>query len=234
MNSVFKFYMQVWVLLALAAAYFTWRMIGSSDSRRATLRNYRRIWTGGLAVLVLGAAVFTVLGSQDRLRDRFDINAVPLTLDGLAYASGTTYRDWEGPIDLEADLEGVHWLRKHVEGSPVILEGNTPLYRWGGRVSIHTGLPSVIGWRWHQQQQRWGYLHQVDRRIRDVDRIYSTTDSSEAVDLLDRYGVKYIYVGQVERLYYPEPGIAKFDDALKSHLTPVFHTEEVTIYEFTG
>ena len=234
MNSVFKFYIQVWVLLALAAAYFTWRMIGPSGSSRATLWNYRRIWMGGLAVLVLGAAVFTVLGSQDRLRDRFDINAVPLTLDGLAYASGTTYRDREGPIDLEADLEGVHWLRKHVEGSPVILEGNTPLYRWGGRVSIHTGLPSVIGWRWHQQQQRWGYLHQVDRRIRDVDRIYSTTDSSEAVDLLDRYGVKYIYVGQVERLYYPEPGISKFDDALKSHLTPVFHTEEVTIYEFTG
>ena len=33
MNSVFKFYMQVWVLLALAAAYFTWRMIGSSGSQ---------------------------------------------------------------------------------------------------------------------------------------------------------------------------------------------------------
>ena len=121
-----------------------------------------------------------------------------------------------------------------MQGSPVILEANTPLYRWGGRVSIHTGLPSVVGWRWHQQQQRWGYRDQVDRRIRDVDRIYSTAIPSEAVDLLSLYDVKYVYLGQVERLYYPEHGIAKFDDELRSHLTPVFHTDDVTIYEFKG
>ena len=182
----------------------------------------------------MSAAVYTALGTQDRLRDRFDANDVPLTLDGLAYVPGTTYFDREGPIDLEADLEGIHWLRENVRGSPVILEGNTPLYRWGGRVSIHTGLPSVVGWRWHQQQQRWGYLHQVDRRIRDVDRIYSTTNPSEAIALLDRYGVSYIYVGQVERLYYAERGIAKFDDELSAHLAPVFQTDELTIYEYSN
>ena len=233
MNSVFKFYLQVWVLLALAAAYFTWRIAGSLALDPCPRRSLRRVWWGGLAMLVLCASIYTALGTQDRLRDRFDANDVPLTLDGLAYASDTTYFDPEGSIDLEADLEGIHWLREHVQGSPVVLEGSTPIYRWGGRVSIHTGLPSVIGWRWHQQQQRWGYLHQVDRRIRDVDRIYSTTVASEAVDLLERYGVSYVYVGQVERLYYPGPGITKFDDALSSHLTPVFETDEVTIYEFT-
>ena len=234
MNSVFKFYLQVWVLLALAAAYFAWRLAGSLGQNPAQGRMLRRVWVGGLAVLVLSAAVYTALGTQDRLRDRFDANDVPLTLDGLAYVPGTTYFDREGPIDLEADLEGIHWLRENVRGSPVILEGNTPLYRWGGRVSIHTGLPSVVGWRWHQQQQRWGYLHQVDRRIRDVDRIYSTTDPSEAIALLDRYGVSYIYVGQVERLYYAERGIAKFDDELSAHLAPVFQTDELTIYEYSN
>ena len=207
MNSVFKFYMQVWVLLAIAAAYLTWRMAGTLFQDPAVAaRRVRLAWLGGLAVLVLSAGVFTVLGTQDRLRDRFDVNAVPLSLDGLAYAEGATYFDRAGPIDLEADLEGIRWLRENVEGSPVVLEGNTPLYRWGGRVSIHTGLPSVIGWRWHQQQQRWGYRDQVDQRIRDVDRVYSTSDPSEAVDILSQYGVRYVYMGQVERLYYPETG----------------------------
>ena len=234
MNSVFKFYMQVWVLLALGSAYLVWRMTASLFDAPAQGLRLRRAWVGGLAVLVVCSTVFTVLGTQDRLRDRFDTDSVPLTLGGLAYVPGTTYLDREGAIDLEADLEGIHWLRENVQGSPVVLEANTPLYRWGGRVSIHTGLPSVVGWRWHQQQQRWGYRDQVDRRIRDVDRIYSTARPSEAVDLLTQYGVRYVYVGQVERLYYPEHGIAKFDDDLSSHLTPVFHTDHVTIYEFTG
>ena len=234
MNSVFKFYMQVWVLLALGSAYLLWRMAGTMSNVPAMRSRLRYGWAGGLVVLIICSVVFTVLGTQDRLRDRFDTDEVPLTLDGLAYVPGTTYLDREGPIDLEADLEGVHWLRENVQGSPVILEANTPLYRWGGRVSIHTGLPSVVGWRWHQQQQRWGYRDQVDRRIRDVDRIYSTGIPSEAIELLTQYGVKYVYLGQVERLYYPEHGIAKFDDELRSHLTPVFHTDDVTIYEFTG
>ena len=234
MNSVFKFYMQVWVLLALGAAYLAWQMAGSLFNIPGHGWKFRSVWAGGLVMLLLCGAVFTVLGTQDRLRDRFDADQAPLTLDGLAYVPGTTYLDQKGPIDLEADLEGVYWLRENVQGSPVVLEANTPLYRWGGRVSIHTGLPSVVGWRWHQQQQRWGYLEQVERRIRDVDRIYSTANSAEAVDLLTQYGVKYIYLGQVERLYYPEHGIAKFDDELRSHLTPVFHTDDVTIYEFKG
>ena len=68
-----------------------------------------------------------------------------------------------------------------------------------------------------------------------MDRIYSTANVSEAVDLLTQYGVKYVYVGQVERLYYPDRGISKFEDELMMpHLTPVFHTDDVTIYEFTG
>ena len=234
MNSVFKFYMQVWVLLAVAAAYFAWRMVGSLLRAPAQSWRYRSLWAGGLVVLLLSATVYTVLGTHDRLRDRFNTHDVPLTLDGLSYAKGVTYFDREGAIDLEADLEGIHWLRENVQGSPVVLEGNTPLYRWGGRVSIHTGLPSVVGWRWHQQQQRWGYRDQVDRRIRDVDRIYSTADPTEAVNLLAQYGVRYVYVGQVERLYYPDRGIAKFENELSSRLTPVFRTDAVTIYEFTG
>ena len=234
MNSVFKFYLQVWVLLGLAAAYFIWHMAGSLFHGPVQAGSWRFLWAGGLAVLIVCAAVYTVFGTQDRLRDRFDANDVPATLDGLAYASGTTYFDQEGPIDLEADLKGIHWLRENVKGSPVVLEGNTPLYRWGGRVSIYTGLPSVIGWRWHQHQQRWDYRQQVDRRVLDVDRMYSTTDPSETIELLDNYGVRYIYVGEVERLYYPEPGIAKFEDALGSRLTPVFRTDKVTIYEYSG
>ena len=231
MNSVFKFYMQVWVLLALAAAYMVWRLFASDLFNGARPWGYRYVWAGVLAVLLASAFVYPVLGTQDRLRDRFNGNVTPLTLDGLAYIEGTIYNEPEGPVDLRADFEGIRWLRENVKGSPMVLEANTPTYRWGGRVSIYTGLPSVVGWQWHQEQQRWDYRQMVAPRIRDVERIYSTSDASVAVELLEKYPIKYIYVGQLERSYYSQEGIAKFDSDLAVHLNKVFDSDEVTIYE---
>jgi YYY domain-containing protein len=235
MNSVFKFYLQVWVLMAVAAAYLLWRLLHrrsleTGGGAAGRWRGLKLAWAGVLVALLASAAVYPVLGTQDRLRDRFDGSATALTLSGEAYIAGTTYRDEKGFVDLAADFRGIEWLRQNVVGSPVILEANTPTYRWGGRVSIYTGMPSVVGWRWHQEQQRWDYRADVDRRIRDVDTIYRTEDPEQAISLLARYNVRYVYLGQLERLYYPGPGLEKFGGALAEYLEPVFTSEAVTIY----
>ena len=230
MNSVFKFYLQVWVLLALASAYLLWRFVEFKRVRLAALPAKKKLWLAVLAVLMASAAVYPVLGTQDRLRDRFSGRATELTLDGTAYASGAVYRDREGNIDLEADLEGVDWLKANVSGSPVVLEGSTPTYRWGGRVSIYSGLPSVVGWQWHQQQQRWAYRGDVTSRIADVNALYGTTNAIEAIMLIRKYGISYIYVGTLERLYYDGAGLSKFDGVLADKLDRVFVTDDVVIY----
>ena len=231
MNSVFKFYTQVWTLLALGAAYMAWKMYRSADFSNWQRGGFRLAWSAALAILLVCAAVYPALGTRDRLRDRFEGNVTPLTLDGLAYMEGSVYRDPNGPIDLDSDFEGIRWLRENVQGSPVIVEANTPTYRWGGRVSIHTGLPSVVGWQWHQEQQRWGHREGVSRRIEDVRRIYSTSNAAEAAELLAKHNARYVYVGQVERLYYPEAGIAKFADEMSAYLEPVFESDRVAIYK---
>ena len=41
--------------------------------------------------------------------------------------------------------------------------------------------------------------------------VYSSA-TDEAADILKAYRVRYIYVGRLERLYYPAEGLAKFDD----------------------
>ena len=230
MNSIFKFYLQVWVMLAVASAYLVWRLAHGRRVALCRLSWGKKAWTGMLTALILSAAVYPVLGTQDRLRDRFYDHTLPLTLDGTAYIDRVIYSDRQGDIDLEADFQGIQWLRENVRGSPIVLEGNTPLYRWGGRVSIYTGLPTVIGWKWHQEQQRWDYRDEVNRRIADVKRIYETTNPSVALSLMRKYDVMYVYVGQVERLYYSDAGLSKFDGSLSSQLVKEFETDQVTIY----
>ena len=228
MNSVFKLYLQVWVLLAVASAYLVWRIFRTGMAARAMPGSWGRAWGWALVLLVLGAAIYPVLGTQARLRTRFDV--LPLTLDGTAYMRTTVYNDANGPIDLSADYDGIRWLQDNVQGSPVVLEGLTPNYRWGGRVSVYTGLPAVVGWRWHQEQQRWGYRGAVGERARDVNRIYATPDANEALELIRKYGVEYVYLGRLEHLYYPDHGLAKFDQAMARSLEQVYRTDHVSIY----
>ena len=47
---------------------------------------------------------------------------------------------------------------------------------------------------------------------------------------MSKYGVEYVYVGQLERLYYPDEGLRKFDGALSGDLEKVFETDQVAIY----
>ena len=228
MNSVFKVYLQVWVMLGLASAYLLWRIGFTGLRRRHPLGIGGGLWSVALAALIIGAAIFPILGTQAKLKYRFDL--LPLTLDGMAYMRDAVYGDRNGEIQLSSDYEGIKWLQNEVQGSPIVLEGVTPIYRWGGRISVYTGLPTVLGWQWHQEQQRWGYRWAVAERSDDVDRIYSTTDASEALSLLRKYGVEYVYVGQLEGLYYPIEGLKKFDGELSGYLEQVYQNGHVRIY----
>lgn len=230
LNSIFKFYLQVWVMLGIASAYLLWRLFRIQRSALSRVPYISQWWKFALAALLLCAAIYPILGTQDRLRDRFDGYVTPLTLNGAAFMDGVTFREHAGDeIALAADYEGIRWLQMNVEGSPIVLEGVTPSYRWGGRVSMYTGLPSVVGWQWHQEQQRAGYSHEVGNRRSDVETIYSTQDGGAALELMRKYGVEYVYLGHLERIYFPG-GMDKFDDGIDGALNKVFDNGETAIY----
>ncbi len=234
LNSIFKFYLQVWVMLGIVSAYLLWRLFRTQRSFLPRVAYIRRGWKVALVVLMLGAAIYPVLGTQDRLRDRFGGYVTPLTLNGVAFMEGVAFREHSGDlIYLAADYEGIRWLQQNVAGSPVVLEAVTPSYRWGGRVSMYTGLPSVIGWQWHQEQQRAGYAYEVGRRIRDVQTIYSTDDAELALEVMRKYGVRYVYLGHLERIYFQE-GMEKFEDGLGGVLEKVFDNGETAVYRVTS
>jgi uncharacterized membrane protein len=135
-------------------------------------------------------------------------------------------------MDLSQDYRAIRWLQENVIGSPVIIEGNMVEYHWGDRMTIYTGLPNVIGWNWHQRQQRARapeYL--IPSRIADVNDFYLTTDPLHSQELLKKYGVKYVILGQLERALYPGPGLEKFDQLNGSLWKEVYREGETVIYE---
>ena len=207
MNTLFKYYLEVWVLFGLAAAYLLWSLVESGALRRLA-PPVRWVWTAVLVVLLVSSLIYTVLGTRVRLADRFE--PAPPTLDGTAYMNTATHSELEQPFQLEPDLRGIEWLQDNVAGSPVVLEAHGDQYRWNGRISIYTGLPTVLGWPWHQIQQRTDYASQVGVRVRDVATIYNTADLQLAGELLQSYRVEYIVIGELERIYYDAPGLEKF------------------------
>lgn len=208
MNVVFKFYYQCWTLFAIsAAAGLAWLL----DAAPSWNIGWRSTWSVGLTLLVAGAALFPIFATIDKITNRMSPIA-PRTLDGMTYMAYAEYNDQGNIYPLNDDYKMIIWMQEHIQGSPVIVEGNTPEYRWGSRFTIYTGLPGVVGWNYHQRQQRAILPSEtVTDRVAAIDAFYTTTDPQVAKDFLAQYNVHFILVGNLERANYPGRGLDKFE-----------------------
>jgi YYY domain-containing protein len=205
-NTVFKLGYQVWFLLAVVAGY---AIVQSSNWLR---RPALWAWRTGLVILVGLVAVYPVAGSYARTAG---FRSSP-TLDGERWLE-------RGAPD---DAAAIAWLREHTTGSPVLIEAVGPDFspEGHGRVSTFTGLPTVLGWAGHELQ--WG--HDPGRRADDVTTLYQTRDLGLARELLERYGVRYVFVGSLERRQYAAAGLEKFGQLGRI----VFRSGPTVVYDF--
>ena len=238
MNTVFKFYLQVWLMLSVAsgaAAVWAWPAIRQT-------RRLRAVWQVVLGVLVFAAFLYPLTATPAKWGIRMNKDA-PHTLDGAAFLDFVEYgdTDYNGngvtirPAD---DLGAIDWLQRNVEGTPVVMEahGGNPYRSIAARVAMYTGLPSVIGWDWHQRQQRAVSTgNVVGARIDDVNNFYNTPDAAVARNILAKYAVEYIFLGSLENAYYWPQGLAKFDQMIADGtLTEVYRDDTSRVLRVTG
>lgn len=225
MNTVFKFYIQAWVLLGLGLAYpfqafLSWKQKGWEAAK-------------AFAFLLLALSfVFLLPGTAARVRDRFPNASPPLgTLDGMEFMRYGSFfwPDERHPIELRYDYEAIRWLLEHVRGTPVLAEAPVGYYReFGVRVASFTGLPTLLGM--HQSEQRYG--DQVGKRAEEAWQLFTSTDLNLTLKLVRRLRIGYIYIGQLERILYPYESLAKFDAlAQEGWLEVVFRNERTVIYK---
>ncbi|MEP7294253.1 MAG: DUF2298 domain-containing protein, partial [Chloroflexota bacterium] len=241
-NTVFKFYIQAWLLLSVAGgAAFAW-LIGSINRWKGGIRG---TWMFALVLLVGVASLFPIMATRGKAAYRFDAGCAPLSLDGMDFMKCATQYEGSNQIraidpelagfTLSEDYDMIRWLQENIVGTPTVMEGlsEDTQYHWNGRISIYTGLPSVIGWNWHQRQQRsltpLGRI--VESRNANVNAFYQTTSIGTAWEMIQFYRVDYVVVGKLERAYYLPEGLAKFQQMVDSGLLePVFTEGASTIY----
>jgi uncharacterized membrane protein len=231
MNTLFKFFIQVWLMFGIvvaAALSPLWQW-----SRRWPWLG-RLAWQATVLILLFATLIYPLLGTRTRVNDRFpgDFNRPPIgTLDGLAYMTVGTF-EWPAgiPIDLKYDYEAIRWLQDHIVGTPIIAEAKIGYYREGGmRVAAYTGLPSVLGGL-HQNEQR--YASQIGERDFVVNQFWTNPDPTRTLELMDQLGISYVYLGQIERITYGDHIADKFEQlAARGALDVVFENEKTKIYQ---
>ncbi|MCD4685988.1 MAG: DUF2298 domain-containing protein, partial [Anaerolineae bacterium] len=229
-NTVFKFYLQVWFMLSIVGGVVLAWMLHQSWRWGAGLR---MLWQTGLALLFSLALLYPLVATQARFLDRFNKDETPLTLDGMDYMQYAVHGEHELWFPLQGDYDMIRWLQDNVEGTPVIAEAHLypSEYHWGGRISIYTGLPTLLGWRFHQiQQHSLQYMNLlVQTRENNAAAFYELSGPEgirTAMNLSAHYDIEYIVVGALERAFYGDvrtdpdtlrqtaghaPGLAKLD-----------------------
>ncbi|MEM4347205.1 MAG: DUF2298 domain-containing protein [Candidatus Altiarchaeota archaeon] len=143
----------------------------------------------------------------------------------------------------KADFEAIKWLNENIKGSPIVLEVPGRDYQYTSRVSVFTGLPTVLGWSDHMELHLAISRENIEKISKEVDEIYNTTDNERALNLIRKYNVSYIYIGELEKNYegvfihgdkiekkeYSEEGLEKFDK-FPEFYEKIYDNEDVQIY----
>ena len=204
MNTIFKFYFQAWIVWSLAAAY------GLAVLLRELRGGAYLATVLGTAILLVMSLAYPFFGLLERLASA---DYSQLSLDGAAAIQRYS------PDDMAA----IDWLSEAPVG--VLAEAVGGSYSGYARVSTFSGQPAVLGWPGHESQWRGGEEEKGSREA-DIELLYRANRWEQMQAILQRYQIRYVYVGSLERGKY------RVNRALYNrYLNPVFQNQQVTIYE---
>ena len=245
-NTMFKFTFAGFIILSITMIYAIVRLywfVNKKGNYSIVLFVFAIIFT----IMLIVPAHYTMASLKQRSgelkRENFK------TLDGTAYVENfaSTYVNDYYSGNLTAYLATANWFNACVKGSPVICEAYADSYTDGNMISAYTGLPTVFGWQTHEWL--WRYHGIVDKetdtlvsdpdkdvwklyispRHFDIDTLYLSGNLREVQEIINKYQIEYIIIGDMERFKYG------YDNSyIFSQLgTEVFRYEDLIVYKVT-
>ncbi len=222
-NTMFKFTYEAFIMFGLATGYITVCLLygngqsgeiqndslhGVESTAKSTARSH----------IVLRSILMLLLLIPPFCYPYFAVHEVYFTgenagtLDGLAYIA---QKD-------EGEYAAIQWIDENTPADAVILEVNALSYTEGDRVSMATGRQTLQGWWTHQMLWRNLSSEELEVRIGEIKEIYEGAEPAAAEQILQKYGIDYIYIGERERDAFPELQLDKLR-SLSDH-----------VYDFDG
>lgn len=135
-----------------------------------------------------------------------------------------------------SDMEAAKWIKKNLPLNAIIqAESNypgidnqyEPKYCYSF-VPIFAERRTAMG-EWKVSSQEHSTTGEVGKRFHSIKKMFSTTSLNECIEILERYNIDYIYVGELEKYLYPE-GIKKFYQN-KRNFEQVYSLNGVEIFQ---
>ncbi len=195
MNTLFKGYMAVWMVGNIAALALSVPLVMSAWT--SVHRSARLVAKTAATALIC----LHLIGTGMNTYAVVSMKRVPYREHSL---DGSAYLERSAPEDHQI----IAWFNNNVAGTPTVVESQGPSYQNFTRISMHTGLPTVLGWEYHVRQRGLDPL-EVERRREAIELFYQERDPALARQFLARYSVDFVVVGLEERRLYemnePDP-----------------------------
>lgn len=208
-NTMFKLTYQSFIMFSIGIGYIFVRILSSLQNNFS-----KKIF------FVFGSVLITSLMF-------YPLYSIP------GYYGRLNTKDYKGIYGLQFmqrlypdDYRAIAWLNKNVPGQPNVLEAVGDSYTDYERISMATGLPTIEGWLVHEWLWRGSY-DEPGKRSTEVQTIYEAKDINQTKELLKKYHIKYLVVGEMERQKYPNID----ENNLKKLGTKVFESGSTVIYE---
>ncbi len=214
-NTMFKLVYQSFIMLSISSGYIIIRLILNIKYKILNIFNFYFVFFIFSILFFILVAIYPYFAINSYYNN-FKIN---YGLDGTAYLKNLY------PTDYEAIL----WINKNIKGQPVILEAQGDSYTDFARVSANTGLPTVLGWTVHEWLWRGTYDVPAPR-IPEVQILYETTDINITKELIGKYKISYIFIGDLEYQKYSNLAEQKFQKLGKI----IYQNGRTKIYKITS
>jgi uncharacterized membrane protein len=215
-NTMFKFTYAGFIILSVAMIYAVMRLfwIVGKNGRYSTASFFIAVV---FCLFLFIPAHYTYAALKQRCNDLGRSNFK--SLDGVAYTVNypSRYTGTNESGNLTEYMDAINWFNTCVPGPHVILETYGESYTDYNIVSAYTGLQTVCGWQTHEWLWRFHGIVDPETdllvsdpeydvwaiyltpRYQDIATVYTNTDPATVREILDKYEVEYVIIGDMER-----------------------------------
>jgi len=183
-NTMFKLTYQAFIMFGIAMGFIITRLITMARSKAQK----------GMGIALCLLFLTTIGYFNEALTAWFNGNYRGLDATAFIESQCNT-----------VDAQAVDYINANIKEQCNILEMCGLSYTYFNRISVFTGNPTILGWQTHEWLWRsnggengYEYPAEVSNRHADVLTIYTSTDESMVRELIEKYDIDYIYIGECE------------------------------------